>query len=193
MKKLNNKGFVLIETLVVTTFVMAIFAILYNNFYPLIGEYEKREVFDDIDSKYATYWIKRIVQDNSVDFSSRINTLNDSGYFIFDCGMVSDDSKKAICNNLIGKEKNRLHVNYTGNTPHIYVLTYNTNKFKEVVDNGSFKGGLKRYVEYLPVYRTPSLNNAQYRIVVEFRREIDNIDEDEEDYYLSYSTFEVKK
>ena len=192
MKKLNNRGFVLIETLVVTSFVMAIFAILYNNFYPLIGEYEKREVFDDIDSKYATYWVKRILQDISVDFSGHVNDLNSNGYFIFDCSMVSDESKKAICNNLVGKDKNRLSVNYNGNTPSIYVLTYNTTKFKNAVDRGSFSGGLKKYVDYLPVYRTPSLNNSQYRVVIEFRREIDKID-DKEDYYYTYSTFEVKK
>mgnify|MGYP005606583295 CR=1 FL=1 len=60
--KLNSKGFVLVETLIVSVFIAAIFAILYNNFYPLMGEYEKREVYDDIDGKYATYWIKRIIQ-----------------------------------------------------------------------------------------------------------------------------------
>ena len=55
MKKLNNKGFVLVETLIVAAFVAGILAVLYNNLYPLIGEYEKREVYDDIDGKYATY------------------------------------------------------------------------------------------------------------------------------------------
>ena len=34
-KKLNNGGFVLVETLIVSVFVMSIFSILYNNFFPL--------------------------------------------------------------------------------------------------------------------------------------------------------------
>ena len=51
MLKFNNKGFVLAETLVVTVFLMVIFGMLYSNFYPLIGEYEKRETYDDVDSK----------------------------------------------------------------------------------------------------------------------------------------------
>ena len=56
-KKLNNGGFVLVETLIVSVFVMSIFSILYNNFFPLMGEYEKREVYVDVDAKYATFWI----------------------------------------------------------------------------------------------------------------------------------------
>ena len=52
MKKLNKKGFVLAETLIVTVFVMTIFTLLYVNFFPLLGEYAKREFYDDIDSKY---------------------------------------------------------------------------------------------------------------------------------------------
>ena len=50
MKKINNKGFVLAETLIVTVFVMTIFTLLYVNFFPLLGEYAKREFYDDIDS-----------------------------------------------------------------------------------------------------------------------------------------------
>ena len=53
--KLNKKGFVLAETLVVAVFMATIFTIIYVNFYPLIGEYEKREFYDDLDSKYDIY------------------------------------------------------------------------------------------------------------------------------------------
>ena len=60
--KLNKKGFVLAETLVVAVFMATIFTIIYVNFYPLIGEYEKRENYDDLDSKYDIYWFKRLVQ-----------------------------------------------------------------------------------------------------------------------------------
>ena len=52
MKKINSKGFVLAETLVVTVFLMVIFGMIYSNFYPLMGEYEKRENYNDVDSIY---------------------------------------------------------------------------------------------------------------------------------------------
>ena len=65
MKKYSKNGFVLAETLVVTVFLMIIFSMIYSSFYPLLGEYEKREAYDDIDSKYAVYWIKKIIEDGS--------------------------------------------------------------------------------------------------------------------------------
>ena len=58
MLNLTNKGFVLVETLITAVFVMAIFSVIYVNFYPIMAEYEKRENFDDVDSKYSVYWIK---------------------------------------------------------------------------------------------------------------------------------------
>ena len=69
MKKINNKGFVLAETLVVTVFLMILFTMIYSNFYPLIGEYEKRENYDDVDGKYVSYWMKKLVEDQNYSIS----------------------------------------------------------------------------------------------------------------------------
>ena len=74
MKKINNKGFVLAETLVVTVFLMILFTMIYSNFYPLIGEYEKRENYDDVDGKYVAYWMKKLVEDQEY----KITTSTDS-------------------------------------------------------------------------------------------------------------------
>ena len=63
MKNLNNRGFGLVETLIVSVFVMGIISLVFVNFYPLIGEYEKREVYDDVDGKYAAYWMKTLFED----------------------------------------------------------------------------------------------------------------------------------
>ena len=49
---------------------MVIFTMLYNNFYPLIGEYEKRETYNDIDSMYSVYWLKRMIEEPSYQISS---------------------------------------------------------------------------------------------------------------------------
>lgn len=63
----NEKGFVLAETLVVAVAVMTIFSLLYANYYPLIGEYEKREVYDNIDSKYIAHWVRKILIEKSTN------------------------------------------------------------------------------------------------------------------------------
>jgi len=76
MKKLDNKGFVLAETLVVAVFLVAVFSIIYNNMYPLIGEYERREVYDDLDSKYAVYWLKSMVQDKDYNITKNVQGNN---------------------------------------------------------------------------------------------------------------------
>lgn len=194
MKKrnLNNGGFVLVETLVVSVFVMSIFSILYNNFFPLIGEYEKREVYDEVDAKYATYWIKRMIQDPDVKFSTaNINVLSTSnasapGYFKFSCDYLNSSAvKKKTCERIVKASQVRM----TGGQPHIYITTYNLKDFKDKIETNSndMSGGMHRYVANLPEYTLGSMNGAYYRVIVEFHRTRDD------NNYLAYATFEVKK
>lgn len=202
-KKLNNGGFVLVETLIVSVFVMSIFSILYNNFFPLIGEYEKREVYDDVDAKYATYWIKRMIQDPTVKFTTQdladidSSNLSSPGYFEWNCDYLGGDvSKKKACERILKatqvRETTRI-VNIGGvdtdvKVPHIYVTTYNLEVFKgKIEQSNDFSGGMHKYLAHLPVYRVDSLNDAKYRVIVEFHRTRDDND------YLAYATFEVKK
>lgn len=186
MKKINNSGFVLVETLVVAVFVMAIFAILYNNFYPLMAEYEKREVYDDIDSKYGTYWIKRLIQENSYNATNMINNVNSTKkYYKFTCNDITSEGKKKTCQSLI----DRLSIT------NVYVTKYNLVEFKNYVQNNStsFSSGVVDYINYLPEYsKVPSLNMAQYRVIVEFHHKISTEDGTGDEYY-SYGTIEVKK
>lgn len=215
--KLNNGGFVLVETLIVSVFILGIFAILYNNFYPLIGEYEKREVYDDIDAKYATYWIKRVIQHDSVVFTtSQLEKLNgkanSDGYFLFDCSMVGVASMQNMCKEVVKQSQVMIDDNGTSDEsddfPHIYITNYYLGDkevegapnecggqqcgFKTLIDrtqnNGKFTGGMHKYLVYLPNYnRWDSLNNAKYRVIVEYHRTRDD------NNYVAYSTFEVKK
>ncbi len=176
MKKLNNKGFVLVETLIVSVFLVTIFSILYNNFYPLMGEYERRESFDDIDSKYAIYWIKRMVQDSYYNLDK--TAISNNKYVEFSCNNFSDTNKKAICNETIKRVS----------TTQIYIIDFITVNFKNKIrNNSSFKDGIRDYVLYLPEYTIGSLNGAQYRLVAEFHNT-----KDDNDFY-TYATIEVKK
>lgn len=193
MLKINSKGFVLVETLVVAVFVSAIFSVIYSNFYPIMGEYEKREAYDDIDSKYATYWFKRIIQSDSVNFTNIQNDITNNLYHEFNCSndiVDSDVTAIKICNSLV----TRLGVS------HMYITNYklgnrvdpnDKNNFKGLVEANSsnvFSSGLQDYVAYLPTYsKVPSLNGACYRLVVEFHNT-----RDENDYW-TYSTIEILK
>ncbi len=103
MKKINSSGFVLAETLIVSVFLMVIFAMLYSSFMPLVGEYEKRETYDDVDGKYAVYWIKRMIEDDSYSIpSTKINDIKDKGYVRFECSDITTDTeKRAYCISLV--------------------------------------------------------------------------------------------
>lgn len=196
MLKLNSKGFVLIETLVTAVFVMAIFSIIYANFYPIMAEYEKRESYDDLDSKYAVYWFKRIIQSNSVDFSTSIdNDISNNKYHQFTCDDVNDSTNKKLCNDLV--KEFEVSVDNNGK-PTIYITNFkigdfsgtSTDNFKNVVQNSSdvFSDGFQDYVAYLPAYSgIVSDNGACYRVIVEFHHI-----KDDNDYY-TYSTIEVLK
>lgn len=202
MRKLNNSGFVLVETLIVSVFVMSIFSILYNNFFPLMGEFEKREVYDDVDAKYATFWIKRLIQDVDVTFSQEnIDALNKGGsspgYFLWDCSYLgAGSSKEKTCNRVLESSQVRMSKGTLNgvevDVPHIYITRFSLTDFKEKIDNSNeFSGGMHRYVSFLPEFpegtSSDSLNGAKYRVIVEFHRTRDDND------YLAYATFEVKK
>ena len=54
MKILSKKGFILVETLVVTLFISILFILVYQNLVPSVGQYQTMASYDDIDSVYAS-------------------------------------------------------------------------------------------------------------------------------------------
>lgn len=247
IKSLNNKGFVLVETMIVAVAVAAIFAVIFKHFYPLIGEYNRREDYDDIDSKYGTYWIKRIIQHNSYELNK--TNIDYQGYEEFSCANIKSkypdgasieekqaidneiEQKRQMCrqllvslevncdkekeNNASSKDKiNKCPLDKStaessnAPKPHIYITQYNLSKFKEVVKNNTerdvkFSSAFQEYVHYLPTYeKALSLNQAKYRIIIEYYRhrfDTPDVEGDANSYvvddedYNSYATIEVKK
>lgn len=202
MTKLNQKGFVLAETLIVTVFVMVIFSMLYSNFYPILAEYEVREGYDDVDSKYAVYWIKKTIEDNSYGFNDTdIDSINDNGYAQFSCGKVATVNEKRNNCKALMKDLGVDGCNDAGNNCKTYITKYEIgpkdetdpeiyfkNKVKENV-GGKFDSDFQAYINTLPNYKTPSLNNAKYRVIAVFS----NKDDSGEELYKSYATIEVRK
>jgi len=150
MKKQNSKGFVLAETLVVTVFLMIIFTMIYSNFFPLIGEYEKRENYDNVDSKYAVYWLKRLIEDSSYDPThtvekptvldqTKTRNLEKYGFMRFECkNVLATDEKNNLCKKMV----NALEVSGCdpdGNNCDIFITHYRiggvTPDFKVIAKN----------------------------------------------------------
>ena len=149
MKKINSSGFVLAETLVVTVFLMAIFAMLYSSFLPLAGEYEKRENYDNVDGKYAVYWIKRMIEDSSYSIPNG-NNIKTKGYVRFNCSNISNDEEKQLfCINMV-KNLQVANCDKNGNNCDIFITRYRIDNpsdtsrkwFKSII-----KDTTKRYQE----------------------------------------------
>lgn len=144
MKKLNNKGFVLAETLIVTVFILAIFTMIYTYYYPTIGLYEERETYDDVDGKYVAYWIKQLIESDSYNFNNDENTkrireyqMKQLGYIRFQCDDVTEnDNRRKICKNLV----NALEISKcdaAGNNCDIFITHYQigTSSSKQIHPN----------------------------------------------------------
>ncbi len=140
MKKINNRGFVLAETLIVAVFLMVIFGMLYSNFYPLIGEYEKREAYDDVDSKYSIYWIKKMIEDSSYyPADAQKQLFSTKKVMRFKCSDVGiSNEKQSICKNLV-QELEVDGCDNEGNNCSIFITDYNLTNFKETVEKQYIK------------------------------------------------------
>ena len=164
MRKINSSGFVLAETLVVAVFLMAIFTLIFTNFYPLIGEYEKRETYDDVDGKYAVYWLKRMIEDSSYELTSDSELatfFKQNGYIRFECKNVKkENEKQQLCINIV-KALEVKGCDINGNHCEIYITKYQLNGgsgtwFKQTIENKNLNK--KRF----QVNCTSSCNKTEY-------------------------------
>ena len=95
MKKLNKKGFVLVETLIVTVFVVTLFIVIYQATVPALGELEQQNKYDDIDSVYYSNLYKQMLvrYANITLIDSYLQDISHDYYMdITDCdGKIGDE------------------------------------------------------------------------------------------------------
>lgn len=212
MKKFDNKGFALVETLIVSVFVVSLFLIVFNNFYPLMSEYEKREVYDDVDGVYAAYWIKRLVEDSSYSLSELSNyvlgIVKEGGLRIHSSVvpntcytfLPNDAKKRDICDKIAKAYNFGLYK--VGGQFYFYIVNYDISKFKDDLREKTYELSGKIYVDpeledylsSLPDYSNPKNNtyNANFRVIVSMKRTYDDIDGNTHTY-MAYSNMEGNK
>jgi len=79
MKKLNNRGFLLVETVIVSVFVLTMFVLIYQNSIPMIEIYNQRIQYDDLNSVYvADLFRKFIVKD--ANYQGFLEEVQSVGY-----------------------------------------------------------------------------------------------------------------
>lgn len=100
MKKNNKKGFILVETLVVTVFVVTLFIFVYKVTVPTFGELEQQVYYDDIDSVYATNLFKQMVTrySNTNYIDNYLSDSNNPPYLdISDCSNTTIYRNNEYC------------------------------------------------------------------------------------------------
>ena len=161
MKKLNENGFLLVETLIVTVFVVSIFIFIYSNTIPLVGKYEQRFKYDGLDSVYAVDLVRKIIIESPGTNFETVRTIT-SGHI-----------KKVTCNNI--GNGNNTYISYCNdvmkelNVDSIYITHYSLTALKSEGDptiKDYNNRGLLSYIEYLPNYTHNSELAEQNRIII---------------------------
>lgn len=167
-KRINNKGFMITELLVVTVAIMAIFTIIYSNFFPTLGEYEKREQYNNISSTYASFYLRVFYLENFFEYSSSkvedllISKVDSNGYQTLvsngSCtNFVTEEEKESLSiDKVIDFTKCNDLVSNLGIKEAI-ITKYQTSNLKNV-----YSGNLKEYINYLPNYK----EDGSYRIII---------------------------
>lgn len=164
MKKKN--AFVLAESVVTAVFVLSFFTFIIVNMLPLIGEYESSLNYDDVQSKYDTHLIRKmLLRDDDCRSFNLINLSMSNAYYEFNSDELCLYLKNQnYCKVLLSPQyldvKKVIITNYTGES----LKRIGTSQ------DSPFDRVLTDYLRYMPVYQSLPLGSdvMQRRIVVEF-------------------------
>lgn len=117
MKKINEKGFVLLETVIVAVFIISIFTFVYMSVVPLIGRYDELYNNYELEKTYKLYHIRDAIYkdenftsivgseyktiklsdfSNQSYYSSLTNTLFDDDYQVVYIKNISTNLDNAL-------------------------------------------------------------------------------------------------
>ncbi len=82
---MNKKGFVLVESIVASVFVLGLFTFIIANILPLIAGYDKSVNYDSIDSIYDAHLIRKMILKNPDQrIANLVSFPADKDYYVFD-------------------------------------------------------------------------------------------------------------
>lgn len=102
MKKSNNKGFMLIETLVVTVFVAGVLIFLYMQFSNLSKSYDESYIYNITEGLYALEDLRSYMKQNPSTMNYLEENIGNLKFIdLTDCSLFND---KTYCYNLMKLE-----------------------------------------------------------------------------------------
>lgn len=158
MKKNNKKGFAIAEILAVTVVIMVIFVTVYSNFFPTTAEFERRVAYNDLESLYATYYMRQLYNDK---FSDNDFNNNRTYNIVYDGSKCISSSNNDNCSKIAASLE----------IEEMIVTSNNITDLKEQVKNNeesvkNISDDLKKYIKYLSTHFTQITTNEQYRIIL---------------------------
>ncbi len=161
---MNNKGFVLVESIVVSVFVLGLFTFMVANILPLVGEYEKVRNYDSIESIYDAHMIRKMILKSDEQRVTNLVTLPSEGYYLFEgtdiCLYVSNVN---YCRKLLSRDYLDVSKIIITN----YVISDDFVKRSK-----GFNRALREYIEQMQRYNNTGLSPTQYnyerRLIISF-------------------------
>lgn len=161
---MNNKGFVLVETIITSVFVLGLFTFIIANILPLIGEYDKVRNYDTVESIYDAHMIRKMILKSDDQRVTNLVSLPSTGYYLFDgsdiCFYLSNSN---YCQKLLSRDY--LDVNKIIITD--YVISDNFVNRSE-----GFDRNLREYIKQMQRYNNtgldPSLYRYERRLIISF-------------------------
>lgn len=153
MKKSNNKGFMMAELLAVVVVVLVVFTVLYTNFLPTKGEYEKRIEYNDLDSMYSLYYLRFYILKNIRNNPSTF-TLNNE----YEDLLVKHSDGNITCNTNYSSVIDNISCDDL--VKKLNIKSAIITKYKPSDD---YTGDLKDYLKFLDIKDS---SNELYRITI---------------------------
>ena len=151
MKKMNNKGFALVETLVVTIFIATVLIFLFIQLSNLSSSYEDSFNYNSVEGLYALDDIKDYIESDTDAYMFIEDELSDNTYIdISDCSVFSGES---YCKQLLDLEK-----------IDIVILVLNLADYESILtDMSDYPEGLKTFIS-----KINNNGDEPYRIIASF-------------------------
>ena len=164
MKKFNNRGFLLVETLIVATFCLTVLVILFLQFKNLIISYNNSYNYNTVEGVYNLNTIKRYLVQNNITFPNgkTIITEEVNGKTVckasYNIALTNN-----YCDQLVsaGGFKTIIHVNTAGlNTSQINTLQ------NSLESDATLDEGLKNFISQLN-----SDSSKTHKLIAEFKND----------------------
>ena len=135
-----KKGFALLETIIVITFLCVSLLLLYGTFSNMMNNSKKNILYDDVSNIYKAFYIKEYLKLNNLE-----ELLDNKDIKEINCNNFEFNSCKSLLE--------ELDVN------NIYITKYDLKKY----DEKKYSSNFNNYIDVLS-----NKDNYQYRFIVEF-------------------------